>query len=151
MKRRLTYDNPEKIDIGCKHCTKEGYTGIDHLEFGQKVLWDVREGLPFADNTITDIHCTHFLEHLSDREVEGFFAEVYRVCKDKAVIYITVPHEGEWGAYAHNHLSFWSEARFEGIVKGFIGARVELKEMKKFRQHGYLEIKVDMIVHKGAK
>ena len=82
--RKLTYADPTRIDIGCKHCTKVGYTGIDKYDFGQEVIWDVREGLPFVNNSIEDIYCNNFLEHLEDRDVEGFFLELYRVCKHGA-------------------------------------------------------------------
>lgn len=55
-----------------------------------------RELWPFADNTVEAVVAHHVMEHFG----EGYFhflKELYRVCKDGAVIDIRVPH------FRHDH------------------------------------------------
>lgn len=50
-----------------------------------------RENLPFEDNSVEEVIAYHILEHLGD----GFFhciQEIYRVCKNGAIVDIRVPH-----------------------------------------------------------
>ena len=148
MNRKITYTDPTKLDIGCKGCTKEGYTGIDKLDFGQDVLWDVRQGIPFANNSVTDIYCNNFLEHLADADMELFFTELYRICKNDANIEIVVPDSGSMGAYTHNHFSFWNELRFEGLIKGFENNWFTIEKMYKIPQRYYEELRVYLKVVK---
>ena len=138
-----------KLDIGCKTSIKDGFTGIDYQELGQQILWDIREGLPFPDNTITDIYCNHFLEHLDNKDIEGFFLELYRICKDGASIEIGVPHSESLGAYTHNHLSFWNELRFKGLVAGYDGQeRFVIESMVRKTNNYYEELRVYLKVNK---
>lgn len=148
MMRRLTYADPAKIDIGCKTFIKEGYTGIDILDYGQHVMWDVREGIPFANNTITDVYCNNFLEHLEDKDIDVFFTELCRICKHDASIEIGVPHSESMGAYTHSHFSLWNELRFEGIVRGFPTTWLKIEKMYRKQQGYYEEIRVHLKVNK---
>lgn len=118
MKRRLQYKFPLKVDIGCKTLKKKGFQGIDILDFGQEIVWDVTDGLPLPDNTVQEIYCSHFLEHLRVEEIQDFFLEMYRVCKDNSRIVIKVPHADHIESYYSCHFSRWNEARISGIVRG---------------------------------
>lgn len=132
----------DKIDIGCKHCIKKDYTGIDIKDFGQAIVWDVRHGIPVSDGTIENIYCRHFLEHLEDRDIEDFFMELWRVCRSGAEIEIIVPRRNCKEAYTHNHLSFWDEIRFEGIATGYPGERFKIIRMDTKTCSGYPEVHV---------
>ena len=60
-----------RLDLGCGQNVKEGYEGVDlygseasHLVDLFKFPW------PFSDDSVDEIHCSHFLEHIPAREVE---------------------------------------------------------------------------------
>ena len=78
---------PEKlrIDIGCGVRCIEGFAGIDSMDFGQKYIHDVRKGMPFEDNSVDEVHSSHFVEHLTGPERVMFFNELYRVMKIGAI------------------------------------------------------------------
>jgi ubiquinone/menaquinone biosynthesis C-methylase UbiE len=83
-----------KLDIGCGTNKKEGFLGIDILKFdGVDVVLDVRKTpWPWKDNSVDEMHSSHFLEHLTADERCRFMNEAYRVLKPKAKMTIVVPH-----------------------------------------------------------
>ena len=136
---------PLKIDIGCKTSKKKGFQGIDILDFGQEIVWDVTEGLPFPDNTVQEIYCSHFLEHLKVEQIQDFFLEMHRVCKEGSQIEVRVPHSDYIESYYSCHLSQWNEDRMNGIIKGL--NKVYTFEVKKmFKQT--IELLAFLIVRK---
>ncbi len=66
------------------------------------VCWDLRNGIPYKDDTFDVIYHSHFLEHL-DREVAPeFFLECYRTLKVGGVIRVVVP---DWELLVHRYLN----------------------------------------------
>lgn len=122
FKRRIRRIGP-KIDIGCKKNVVQGFIGLDVVDFGQDIVWDVGEGLPFPDNSLTDVHMSHFVEHLSREESCILFGELLRVCRPGAVIGIACPHADTKEAWYHTHASNWSEKRVVGLVEGYAGSQ----------------------------
>lgn len=100
-----------KIDVGCGKRPKEGFEGLDSLDFGQKYVHDVRKGLPFKPNSVDEVHSSHFVEHLTWPERIKFFNELYRVMKPGATATIITPnwsHECFYGDPTHKEpLSQW--------------------------------------------
>jgi ubiquinone/menaquinone biosynthesis C-methylase UbiE len=90
-----------KLDIGCGPNKKVGFTGIDAIKFdGVDIVHDVRKApWPFKSSSVTEVHCSHFLEHLTGEERIGFFNELYRVMKPGAKGNFIVPHWGSGRAY----------------------------------------------------
>ncbi len=145
VNRRLKYPAPVKIDIGCKDNTKPGFSGIDILDFGQDIVWDVTEGLPIQDEFVEEIYCSHFLEHLKVDQIQDFFCEMHRVCKDGSQIEIKVPHSDTIESYYSCHFSRWNESRIQGIVKGLMqGYHFDIDSMEKVG----IELIVTLIVRK---
>jgi hypothetical protein len=70
-----------KLDIGCGPNPREGFVGMDSIKFNDKVMQhDARvTPWPFADNSVSEAHCSHFLEHLTGQERVVFYNELYRV------------------------------------------------------------------------
>jgi hypothetical protein len=134
--KKIQYDSTASLylDIGCKDKKKQGYIGIDILNFGQEIVWDIRYGIPFADSTVEKIYCSHLLEHLENKDIQDFFIEMHRVCKDGAEIELRAPHSDTVGAYYGCHLSLWNQARIEGIITGLI--HMCIFEIKKNEQDG---------------
>lgn len=81
-----------KINIGCGGQEKEGFIGIDILQFpGVDIVHDLNVfPYPFKDDEIDEIWMDQVLEHLSDplKVVE----ELYRISKNDAAITIGVPY-----------------------------------------------------------
>ena len=90
-----------KLDIGCGTKKKDGFIGIDRLKFdGVDVVCDVGIApLPYADNTVEEVHSSHFVEHLSALERIHFVNELYRVMKPGAKATIITPHWASSRAY----------------------------------------------------
>lgn len=81
-----------KLDFGCGKNPRDGFEGVDVLDFGQK--WTVDLGVekwPWEDNSVEEGHSSHFLEHLEQWERVHFFNELWRVMKVGAKTSIIVP------------------------------------------------------------
>jgi hypothetical protein len=60
-----------RLDLGCGLNPKEGFEGVDIRGGAAKHVCDLLKfPWPFADNSIDEIHASHFLEHVPAREVE---------------------------------------------------------------------------------
>ena len=89
-----------KLDIGCGKNKKEGFTGVDQYAMdGVDVVMDVRQRWDFEDSSIEEVHCSHFLEHLTAGERVKFFNELHRVLKPGAKATIITPHWASNRAY----------------------------------------------------
>lgn len=112
---------PIRLDFGCgpnklKEANKE-FIGVDSLPFvGVDVVLDLTakeksvqnpdfsvthtyKKWPWEDNSVDEIHCSHFLEHLSMEERCHFMNEVYRILKPGAQCRVIVPHWASSRAY----------------------------------------------------
>jgi len=110
---------PLRLDLGCgpNKRTDGEWVGVDVLPFDGKVDmvmdivrtragvqewqtlgrpksdgYDLFERWPWADNSVDEVNCSHFLEHLERKERVFFFNELYRVMKPEAKAQITIPH-----------------------------------------------------------
>lgn len=86
-----------KLDIGCGKNKREGFTGIDQYAMeGVDHVFDIRAPWPIADNSVDEIHSSHFIEHLTNFndkwERVHFFNEMFRVMKDGATGTLIFPH-----------------------------------------------------------
>jgi predicted SAM-dependent methyltransferase len=80
-----------KIEIGCGMDKTQGYVHCDiSKECNPDIILDLNKKLPFKDNEISEVIMNHVLEHTKDRLKS--LDELYRVCKDGAIIKIRVPY-----------------------------------------------------------
>lgn len=94
-----------KINIGCGTTKTDGYYTCDHTDiYNADYVFDLEKDVfPFEDNSIEEVVAHHILEHLGD----GYFhcmKELYRVCKNGAIIDIVVPHfrnQNQWHNPTH--------------------------------------------------
>jgi ubiquinone/menaquinone biosynthesis C-methylase UbiE len=82
-----------KINIGSGNNKIDGFVNVDYDEstYPDYICNIEKDNLPFADNSVDAVIANHILEHLG----EGYFhciKELYRVCKNGAIISIKVPH-----------------------------------------------------------
>jgi SAM-dependent methyltransferase len=90
-----------KLDIGCGKNKREGFIGVDQfpMENVDIVLDVVKDTWPWADGEVEEIHCSHFIEHLSAKDRVVFMNNAYRVLKPEGKITIIVPHWASNRAY----------------------------------------------------
>lgn len=90
-----------KIDLGCGPHKKEGFIGLDRLKFDNvDIVTNLGvEPLPFENDTVDEVHASHFLEHLTVSERCQLMNELYRVMKSEARATIIVPHYSSSRAY----------------------------------------------------
>jgi len=80
-----------KIDLGSGEYLREGYEGIDKIDYGQKHVLDLEtEKLPYDDESVDAIYANHFLEHLKD--VKHCLNECWRVLKKDGVFEANCPY-----------------------------------------------------------
>lgn len=91
-----------KLNIGAGTTKIEGFYSCDHTDiYGADFVFDLEKDIfPFEDNSVDEIIIHHVMEHLG----EGYFhclQEMYRICKDGAIIDVIVPHYRNENQY-HN-------------------------------------------------
>lgn len=91
---------PIRLDLGCGKKVKEGFIGVDSIDFGQPYIMDLRTTpWPWESNSIDEVRSSHFVEHLTGNERILFFNELYRVMKPGAKAEIITPNWAHACAY----------------------------------------------------
>jgi predicted SAM-dependent methyltransferase len=81
-----------KIEVGAGDKPgRDGWTTID-LTPHCDVYWDLRNGLPFPDGSVSTIYSSHFFEHLAFPETQAFLEECKRVLAPGGTFSICVPN-----------------------------------------------------------
>jgi len=105
-----------KLNIGCGKEIKEGFDGIDNRDFGQRFNIDVRDGLPFEDESVDEVYSRNFLICLTNLggkyERVRFLNELYRILKPSGFATILVP---SWNSSSYSDPSF-QEPLHEGSL-----------------------------------
>lgn len=106
---------PLRLDLGCGKNPRPGFIGVDSRDFGQDHVidlcqlkkgvprWEILmppeadagaifEPWPWATSSVTEIHCSHFVEHLTRRQRVHFANELYRVLVPEGTAKIIFPH-----------------------------------------------------------
>lgn len=80
-----------KLDVGCGLWpVSPEHVGVDAFEPAaavQALMWD----LPYTDNSIEEIYCSHALEHIGYRQVAPTLQEWRRVLAPSGLIILHVP------------------------------------------------------------
>lgn len=106
-----------RLDLGCGSFKRPGFVGVD-LSPHADIQWDIQLGLPFEDNSITEIRSDHFFEHLELPCVVEILRQCHRVLVPDGVLDFTVPHLDPYlEAYLNKDLEFFKEKIFD-IPKG---------------------------------
>jgi len=128
--------NQIKINIGAGGEQLSGFRTID-IDPTTKpdIVCDIEKGLPFQDNSVDEIRCSHTLEHINN--LVFVLREFYRVCKNGAKITIIVPL---MDASDMTHVRFFDENTFRTLTDSvywkkpnyFVGKYKEIS--RSFRQ-----------------
>ncbi len=96
----------KKLNVGCGIDIKKGWINLDMIKKkGVNCVYDLREiisggKLPFEDNSINHIYCSHVLEDFY--EPMPIIQEFIRICKVGGKIEIKTPFEtNAWGNIYH--------------------------------------------------
>ena len=85
-----------KLNLGCGNKIYDGYVNVDKFDlYNVDIKHDLEKfPYPFEDNSIEEIVLSHVLEHIGqDPDVFiNILKEIYRICKNHALINIAVPH-----------------------------------------------------------
>jgi predicted SAM-dependent methyltransferase len=126
-----------KIDLGCGFRKPENYIGIDNREICRPdLVCDIENGLPFNDNSISEIRAFDYLEHVHQNKVFFVMNEIWRVLIPQGKLELLIPSTDGRGAFQDfTHRSYWNinslwywtideyrdlyqtKAKFQGLVK----------------------------------
>ncbi len=141
VREKIKTKNSAKLHIGCGTVYKEGWINIDNNSDGNIQMldlnWDLRNPLPFDDNSIDYIFNEHFLEHLTVEEGQRALKDFLRVLKPQGIMRIAMP-DLESIVAIYNDPN-WKEKLMPFLNKfglGFIESRAELININ-FRAWGH--------------
>ena len=105
-----------RLNLGCGNKAKEGFLGVDRYPCAAvDKLADITGELPFEDASVDEVWMDNVIEHVPD--LPRLFAELHRICKDRAKLTILTPHFASlasWRDPTHvHHLSYFSMDHFE--------------------------------------
>lgn len=107
-----------KLNLGCGNDKKEGYINCDiSSDVKPDLCFDLNNGIPLKDNSVEEIYMSHVLEHF--REPLKTLKEIYRVCRNGAVVKIKVPYFSHESAYSMlDHYHRFTYTSFDALLKG---------------------------------
>ena len=89
-----------KLDLGCGKNKKDGFIGVDSRDFeGVDQIVDLTGPWPWEDGSVDEVHCSHFVEHLTAPQRIHFVNELYRVLKPEGKAQVITPHWASTRAY----------------------------------------------------
>lgn len=102
-----------KLNLGGGNEKKEGFINIDIIPFPEvDIVHDLNKGIPLPDNSVIEIYSNHTMEHLDN--TIAIMQEIYRVCKNNALVRTKVPYFKSIGAFKDpTHKQFFTEKTFE--------------------------------------
>jgi len=85
-----------KLNLGCGYNKIPGFVNVDKApQCNPDVAFDIEEpNWPWENDSVSDAVFNHSLEHMGQQSKVflRIIQELYRVCADKAVVRINVPH-----------------------------------------------------------
>ena len=106
------------IELGCGSSKKEiSAIGIDVLDYEcVDIVGDALEVLAsFPEQSVHQVYCSHFLEHVAD--IEGFLRELERIVKPSGDLDLVVPHFSNPYYYSdYTHRSFFGLYTFSYLT-----------------------------------
>ncbi len=80
------------LNLGCGTNFHLAWVNLDiNPSCSAVLLWDLRRGVPFPDDSFDVVYHSHLLEHLHVQDAPRFMSECYRVLKPGGIIRVAVP------------------------------------------------------------
>jgi SAM-dependent methyltransferase len=133
-----------KLDLGSGgNKISPEHIGVDIYKMkGVDVVCDLGKAKwPWKDNSVDEVHCSHFIEHLTNFDGKWervhFFNELYRVLKKGAKATLIFPHWASNRYYGDpTHKEPFSEMGFYYLSKEWRATQAPHSD-KKWNRHGY--------------
>jgi predicted SAM-dependent methyltransferase len=108
-----------KLHLGCGSNSKPGWVNVDLFNAAADLALDLREPLPFADNSVAVLYSEHLLEHFTyPDEVQRLLREWLRVLSPGGIVKIGVPDHGAvLQAYARGDMQFFDFHRLRSYLR----------------------------------
>lgn len=92
-----------KLDLGCGKNKREGFIGVDAIKFdGVDIQFDLGNVFvpwPWKNGSVSEVHASHFVEHLEAEQRIHFANELHRVLQSGGTATIVTPHWASCRAY----------------------------------------------------
>lgn len=120
----------KRVDLACGQLKRDGFIGVDKENVdGVDIVHDLMKfPWPFEDNSIWEMHCSHFVEHIPIQLKDGtyglnkFMEEVYRCLMPGGQITIVAPYYTSIRAFQDpTHTRSITDVTFDYYSKGRIG------------------------------
>jgi predicted SAM-dependent methyltransferase len=80
------------VNFGCGPNTLRGWVNLDVARGDDiDIIWDLRRGLPFPDESCTALFGEHVIEHVPKEDGEKLLRECYRVLQPGGVLRLSTP------------------------------------------------------------
>ena len=109
------YDFPIRLDLGAGQYPKEGFVRMDFDPLGTDILWDVKDGIPLPDNSVSELYSSHFLEHFMPTDFHYILQEIWRVVAPGGKVEIRLPYGDLPQGKLPCHYGYHTESTFEAI------------------------------------
>lgn len=120
------------LNVGCGTDYKEGWINIDNnSERNIEKLdlnWDMRNPLPFSNNSVDYIFNEHFFEHLTVEEARPVIQDLMRVLKPKGVMRIAMP-DLEFVVHTYLHIPLKKDETIKRFKLGSVKTQAEWMNM----------------------
>lgn len=115
MKNTLNAKRKNRLNLGCGVDVKKGYINCDIIKYpGVERIVDITKKLPWKDNEVDEIFCSHVLEHLVKSPLD-ILLEFLRILKPEGFIEIRVPFCHHPSAFSMDHIRYFTIWSFFGI------------------------------------
>lgn len=112
---------PIKLDVGAGAYPQPGFVRLDNDPCGgaTDIVWNICNGIPLPDSSVSELYTSHFLEHLVPTDVHVVLQEMWRVCINGAKVTIKLPHGDTPEGRLPCHYSYWTEHNMRAIHQWF--------------------------------
>jgi predicted SAM-dependent methyltransferase len=101
------------INIGCGPKSLRGWINLDSARGDEiDVVWDLRRGLPFPNESATAIFGEHVIEHVPRPDAETLLLECRRVLQTGGVLRLSTPDAGRFLRSYAGDQKFLADERF---------------------------------------
>lgn len=101
------------INLGCGNRRMDNCINLDRdTRCKPDIVADFNDKLPFEDNSVEYVYCSHVIEHVDD--IFHFMYEIWRVCVHEAEVHIIAPNYNyPYWAIQPSHKRFIRQGYFE--------------------------------------
>lgn len=125
------------VNLGCGYRPIKDWINVDHARGPEvQVVWDLRRGLPFQDESCSAIFSEHLIEHVPREDAERLLAECHRVLASGGVLRLSTPDAGRYLRSYAGDQNFLRDPAF-GEAAGTAMDRVN-QIMREYGQHQWV-------------